>query len=378
MAQTEETYFGVEGSRANWGAPGTAGATIAAGLVFENVSHDYDGIASVQDLSLVVAPGEILCLLGHSGCGKTTLMRIAAGVERQSRGRVLINGREIAGDDTFMPPEKRGIGLMFQDYALFPHMSILHNVMFGLTNMTKTDAKSAALSALGRVGLADYAADYPHALSGGEQQRVALARALVPRPGILLMDEPFSGLDRRLRDSVRGETLAVIRETRATCIIVTHDPEEAMRMGDKIALMRGGRLVQHGTAEDLYRSPVDLFAARFFSELNQFPGKVTSAGVETPLGLLAADGLLEGQKVDVCVRPQGVLLNKAGLCGVPGRIRSKRFVGEVDLLTLAVDGIGHPLEVRVRAGSAWEKGMDVAVSTDPKDVLVFPREETQV
>lgn len=378
MANHDETFFAGDSKRAFWGAPGTAGATIAAGLVFEGISHDYDGVSSVRDLSLAIAPGEILCLLGHSGCGKTTLMRIAAGVERQTQGRVLINGREVAGETGFTPPEKRGIGLMFQDYALFPHMSILHNVMFGLTNMAKTDATAAAISALTRVGLADYAEDYPHALSGGEQQRVALARALVPRPGILLMDEPFSGLDRRLRDNVRDETLAVIRETRATCIIVTHDPEEAMRMGDRIALMRRGRLVQHGTAEELYKNPVDLFAARFFSELNQFEGIVTSAGVETPLGVMPAGGQPSGTVVDVCVRPQGLLLDKAGLCGVPGRIRSKRFVGEVDLLTVSVDGVRNSLEVRVRAGSAWEKGMDVAITTDPKDVLVFPRKETHV
>lgn len=366
------------GHSPGWGAPGTAGATIAAGLVFENISHDYDGVPSVRDLSLSISPGEILCLLGHSGCGKTTLMRIAAGVERQSHGKVLINGREIAGDSIFLPPEKRGVGLMFQDYALFPHMSILANVMFGLTGLSKTEAQAAAFAALGRVGLADYASDYPHALSGGEQQRVALARALVPRPGILLMDEPFSGLDKRLRDSVRDQTLAVIRETRATCIIVTHDPEEAMRMGDKIALMRQGRLVQHGTASELYNAPVDLFAARFFSELNQIEGTVTSAGVETALGLMKVTDGEQGERVDVCVRPQGICLNKAGLCGVPGRITSKRFVGEVDLLSVAIDGLDHQVQARVRAGSTWEAGMDVAVDTDPKDVLVFSRKESQV
>ncbi|MEP3047319.1 MAG: ABC transporter ATP-binding protein [Roseibium sp.] len=357
----------------NWGAPGTAGATIAAGLVFENVSHDYDGVGSVHNFSLSIAPGEILCLLGHSGCGKTTLMRIAAGVEQQNAGTVLINGRAVADDGQFLPPEKRGVGLMFQDYALFPHMSILANVMFGLTNMPKGEAQTAALAALGRVGLVDYANDYPHALSGGEQQRVALARALVPRPGILLMDEPFSGLDKRLRDSVRDETLAVIRETRATCIIVTHDPEEAMRMGDSIALMRRGELVQHGTAEDLYKHPVDLFAARFFSELNQLEGIVTSAGLETPIGIVPASETKIGEKVDVCIRPQGVILNTAGLCGVKGRIRSKRFVGEVELLSIVIDGLNHPLQARVRAGSPWDRGMDVAVTTDPKDVLVFSR-----
>ncbi len=360
---------------AGWGARGTAGATIAAGLVFEGIHHDYGGIVSVVDFNLSVAPGEIICLLGHSGCGKTTLMRIAAGVERQSRGRVLINGADVASDTFFMPPEKRNVGLMFQDYALFPHMTILDNVMFGLTKMPKSEARQAALAALARVGLADYGDDYPHALSGGEQQRVALARAMVPRPGILLMDEPFSGLDRRLRDSVRNETLAVIRETKATCIIVTHDPEEAMRMGDRIVLMRQGRLVQAGPGEELYKAPVDLFAARFFSELNQIEGVVTSAGIETPLGILGSNGAENGAKVDVCVRPQGLVLKSISKDGVAGRIQTKNFVGEVDLLSVVVDGLDHPLQARARAGSGWKPGMDVRVSADPQDVLVFGKSD---
>ncbi|WP_368669567.1 ABC transporter ATP-binding protein [Roseibium sp. RKSG952] len=353
---------------------GTAGATIAAGLTFDGIFHDYDGVGSIQGLSLEVAPGEVLCLLGHSGCGKTTLMRIAAGIERQSKGRVLINGREVAGPGAFMPPEKRGVGLMFQDYALFPHMSNLDNVMFGLTNMPKAEARNVALAVLSRVGLDGYAEDYPHALSGGEQQRVALARAIAPRPGILLMDEPFSGLDRRLRDTVREETLTILRETRATCIVVTHDPEEAMRMGDKIALMRRGRLIQHGTADDLYNAPTDIFAARFFSELNHIDGTATSVGVETALGTLPLNGFAPGDKVDVCIRPQGVVLNRAAMCGASGRILSRRFVGEVDLISVAVDGLERPVHARVRGGSGLQEGMDVGVAADPQNVLVFHRE----
>ncbi|WP_246476360.1 ABC transporter ATP-binding protein [Roseibium litorale] len=359
----------------NWGPRGTARATIAAGLVFEGICHDYDGNDSVVDLSISVAPGEVLCLLGHSGCGKTTLMRIAAGVERQSRGRVLINGQEVAGPNRFVPPEQRGVGLMFQDYALFPHMTILDNVCFGLNDLPREAAEREALATLERVGLKGYAADYPHALSGGEQQRVALARAIAPRPGVLLMDEPFSGLDRRLRDSVREETMSILRETRATCIVVTHDPEEAMRMGDKIALMRRGRLVQHGTSEELYSNPADVFAARFFSELNQMQGKVSREGIETPIGLIQGNGAPVGTHLEVCVRPHGIVLEPAGSTSVTGRIVAKRFVGEMDLLAIRVEGHDRLLQARARPGGGFEVGMDVGLSTDPQDVLVFEAQQ---
>ena len=215
--QTEITDApGGEAGRNRWGERGTAAATIAARLSFEQVSHSYGRIVAATDINLELAPGEIVCLLGPSGCGKTTLLRVAAGVERQNSGRVLLDGLEVSGPSGYVPPEKRGIGLMFQDFALFPHLTILENVAFGLSELDRSEAQREARSALQRVGLLDYAKAYPHILSGGEQQRVALARAIAPRPSVLLMDEPFSGLDQRLRDSVRDETLAVLKETRAS------------------------------------------------------------------------------------------------------------------------------------------------------------------
>ncbi|MEI2385974.1 ABC transporter ATP-binding protein [Breoghania sp. JC706] len=376
-ARTSESRAGCRSDQ--WGERGTAGAAIAARLAFEAVSHAYDGAASVREVSLTVDPGEVLCLLGHSGCGKTTLLRIAAGVERQRSGRVLINGREIAGPSVFLPPERRGIGLMFQDYALFPHLSILDNVRFGLTALPAGEAEAEALHALERVGLKNYARDYPHALSGGEQQRVALARAIAPRPSVLLMDEPFSGLDRRMRDSVRDETMAVLRETRATCIIVTHDPEEALRMGDRIALMRGGRLIQLGTSDALYNHPVDIFAARFFSELNELRGTVKAGCIDTALGRFAAPGHPDGEAAIVCLRPQalGVSAEKdraeiGGAEGIAGRIVNRHFLGEVDQLDIAVDGLAWPLKARTMAGQGLRAGLDVMVSVAPGAALVFP------
>jgi iron(III) transport system ATP-binding protein len=353
-----------------FGQRGTAGASIPTELTFEDVVQTYGGTQALAGVSLTVAPGELVCLLGHSGCGKTTLLRVAAGVEAPTSRRVLMDGREVSGVDGFVPPEQRGIGLMFQDYALFPHLTILQNVAFGLRALPAAEAEQAARRALGRVGLERLANDYPSTLSGGEQQRVALARSIAPRPGVLLMDEPFSNLDRRMRDAIRDETIAILRETRATTIVVTHDPEEAMRIADRIVLMRSGRIVQEGAAEDIYRRPADLFAARFFCDFNEVEGEVRAGAVRTPLGIFPAPGLAEGARAVICVRPQGVKLLAPGFC-LPGRAVSRRFLGEVDLVQVAVEGLERPLQARVREGFRAEVGHDVGVAIDENEVLVF-------
>jgi iron(III) transport system ATP-binding protein len=352
-------------------ARGRTPATIAARLTYDNVVHRYGDVTAVRNFSLDIAPGEIVCLLGKSGCGKTTLLRLAAGVEVPTSGRILVNDRSVAGEGgAFEPPERRGIGLMFQEFALFPHLTNLANVMFGLRSLPKAAAEREARLALERVGLADYAEAYPHMLSGGEQQRVALARAVVPRPGVLLMDEPFSGLDARLRDEVRDDTLTVLRESRATCVIVTHDPEEAMRMADRIVLMRGGALVQVDTPDAMYRKPADLFVARFFCDLNELPGTVRGGMVETPVGRFAAPDLPEGSPATVAIRPQGLDLRPAGE-GVPGRLEQRRFLGVVDLVEVAVAGLDKPLKGRVRPGVNASPKSEVGVVIDPAEVLVF-------
>jgi iron(III) transport system ATP-binding protein len=351
------------------------GVSFAAELAFEDIHLHYGDVHTLKGISLVANPGEILCLLGPSGSGKTSLLRLAAGLEQQSSGRIRMNGKVVAGDGVFVPPERRSVGLMFQDFALFPHMTIVDNVRFGLRGLKSADVNREAMSAIRRVGLEHHAYSYPHVLSGGEQQRVALARALAPRPSVILMDEPFSGLDTRLKDSVRAETLAILRETRATAIVVTHDAEEAMRMGDRIALLNKGEIIQAGSAYDIYHAPENLFVAGFFSELNIFETDCRGGLAETPLGAIPCEGEPDGSRVTVAirtvgldVRPNGENLGKGD---IPGRVMSRRFLGSSEALVLAVPGSDQPVRARVRAGELPPDVRDVTINVRPVDIMRF-------
>jgi len=349
---------------------GRASVVIPADLTFEQVGRRFGDKVALADISFSIRPGEVLCLLGPSGCGKSTLLRLIAGIDEPSAGRILMDGQEISGPGRFVPPESRGIGLVFQDYALFPHLDALQNVMFGLDELPKVERRQIAADALRRVGLSSRAEAFPEMLSGGEQQRVALARAVVPRPRVLLMDEPFSNLDKRMRDTVRDNTIALLRETGATSVIVTHDPEEAMRIADRIVLMDQGRVVQEGTARDLYRSPATLFAARFFCEINELSSVVRDGSVTTPVGRFPAPDLSEGEAAAICIRPQGVEIGAPGR-GIPARIIQRRFIGPVDLFEIAVDGLDFPLIARLRNALPFGRGEDIAINIDPAEVLVF-------
>ena len=364
-----------------WGTPNTAAVSIPSELSFENVSHSIEDTPIVQDVSLVAKSGTVTCLLGPSGSGKTTLLRIAAGMFRQSAGRILLDKQEIGGPNVFLPPEERGIGLVFQDYALFPHLTILKNVKFGLSHLKRRDRTSQAMQMLERVGLDQRINDYPHELSGGEQQRVALARAMVQRPGVLLMDEPFSGLDSRLRDYVREETLGVLRETHATSVIVTHDPEEALKMGDQIVLLNNGRVEQIGTGRDLYFKPATLFAAGFFSEISTFEGRVKAGQVDTPVGRIACDKALDGEMAVIAIRANAVRVFEKEIGEVTsaaeGRILSVRFIGEHDHVTIGVQGADEPLRLRIKTSLLGESALAgrtaVYLKPQPTGTFAFPK-----
>jgi len=354
------------------GKPNPTGVSIASSMSFENISYVLDGKDILSDISFEVEPGEVLCLLGPSGSGKTSLLRIAAGLAKSNAGAVKIDERVIADESVFIEPENRGIGLVFQDYALFPHMTILQNVEFGLTSISRTEARAQAMRMLERVGLEDRADQYPNILSGGEQQRVALARALAPRPSILLMDEPFSGLDSRLRDVVREQTIELLRETRSTTIIVTHDAEEALRVGDHIALIRDGKLVQTGTGNDLYYNPNSLFAAGFFSEINVIPVNIKNGVAETAFGIMKTD-MADNTSASVVIRHTDLDINpyEQGKKGRVGRVFARQFIGRAELLDIHVEDLDTPVQARIWAGKLPEQLDLVHITVKPELMMIF-------
>jgi iron(III) transport system ATP-binding protein len=303
------------------------------------------------------------------------LLRVLAGLERPLTGRVTIAGRLLTGPGTYVSTEHRGVGFMFQDYALFPHMSVIENVMFGLRKLSASERLTTARDMLERVGLAALADDYPHTLSGGEQQRVALARALAPRPGVLLMDEPFSNLDRSTRDIVRDETVAILRRNGAAAILVTHDPEDAMRAADRIVLMQSGRIVQTGSAEDLYKRPASLFVARFFSEFNEIDGICRDGWVATPIGTFRAAGLAEGAKATVCLRPNDIRFGRSTVDGIDGHVLSHRFLGESVLSLIEVRGLTRPLQMKSAIGQHPPAGEIARLEFSTENAFVFPASE---
>ena len=351
-------------------------------LSLEHVTVTFDGVPAVSDLSLDVGAGEIVCLLGPSGCGKTTTLRVAAGVERQRKGRVLVDGRVVSEPGRHLPPEARSVGLMFQDFALFPHLTVAENVAFGLRTATAAERAALVGEYLARVGLEGYAAKFPHQLSGGEQQRVALARALAPKPRVMLMDEPFSGLDNRLRDEVRDHALSLLKEEGAGVLLVTHDPDEAMRMGDRIALMREGRIVQVGAPYHVYNYPVDRRAAEFFSDLNLIHGVVHDRQTDTPFGLFLTPKLVDGADVEIVIRPQHLRIDpdegeqpeKTAEHGIAarGRVLRARFVGAASLIEVEMDHDGSILRASVPYAWLPEPGTRAWLSLRRDRCFVFP------
>jgi iron(III) transport system ATP-binding protein len=312
---------------------GRAGPVFAGQVSFEDVGYQTHTKSIVSGIDLKVEAGRIACLLGPSGCGKTTLLRLAAGIINPTKGRILLDSYEVAGPHRFVPPERRNVGMVFQDFALFPHMTARENVAYGLYALERSEALRVAALALERVGLGHAMDRRPNSLSGGEQQRVALARALVPRPQVILLDEPFSGLDQRLKDSVRDETLALLRETRATAILVTHDPDEALAIADQIHVMQTGAIAQSGAPHIVLHNPVSRAVARFFRNYNCLTGVVQNSSVDTVMGQVAAANYADNTAVDVLISPDSVDVVAVGR-GIAATIVENRDVGSTRRMVL--------------------------------------------
>lgn len=334
----------------------------------EGVSLRFGEVVALDNVSLDVRDGEIMCLLGPSGSGKSTLLRVVAGVAR-ARGRVQIAGMEVTGPDVFVDPERRRVGMVFQDYALFPHLTVADNVAFGLKGRSRGDIARVVTGLLERLGLARYATSYPHMLSGGERQRVALARALAPEPRVLLMDEPFSGLDGQLRDRIRRQTMQLLRDTGTTAIVVTHEPAEALRIADRLALLRHGRVVQHGTVDDVYARPATAFAARFLSDVNEIAVRCSGGAARTPLGSFAASRFADDTAVRVCIRPHHMRVTN-GPGGTPATVISSEFLGDTARTTVEVAGLDAPVLIRTLGRAPWPPGHHLFLDVDSAGVVV--------
>ena len=337
----------------------------AMALTLSGISHRFGSFLAVNDASLAVRDGEIVCLFGPSGCGKTTLLRVAAGLERLQAGAVRIDGETVAEPGRGAPPERRPIGFVFQDYVLFPHMTVGQNVGFGVKEQRR-DARKIVVEELAAVGLADYEKRAPHELSGGQQQRVALARAMARRPRALLLDEPFASIDTVLRRRLREELRRLLKARDVAVVLVTHDPEEALAIADRIALMREGQIVETATPADLFRMPATPDGAAIFPDSQQVFGAVRNGAVETAFGRFVTDQTKEGPAV--IVFRAGALSGQVDSDG-PLRVVDARFSGPGWTVFLA--GGSDDQFLRVRMDAPPEIGAAMRVNADPAGQFVF-------
>ena len=298
----------------------------------QNVTKAFGDNVVLREFNATFRDGEFITLLGPSGCGKTTMLRIIAGFEKPTRGEVYIDGTLVSGGKTFVPPEKRGIGMVFQSYAVWPHMNVFDNVAYPLTirHVSKAEIKTSVERVLGIVHLSQYAERFPNQLSGGQQQRVALARALVAEPKLLLLDEPLSNLDAKLRESMRFEIKEIQRKLSITVVYVTHDQTEAMAMSDRIFLINRGDIQQCGTPQEIYNSPVNQFVADFLGNVDFFKGEARDGRIIFPAmdgQSIPYDGPRTG-KIDVAIRPENLFFAEDGI--LHGVLETQYYLGDVD------------------------------------------------
>ncbi|HXV80332.1 MAG TPA: ABC transporter ATP-binding protein [Candidatus Binatia bacterium] len=336
----------------------------------QQVSKRYNETIALKNCDLRVGSGEILALLGPSGSGKTTLLRLIAGFERPDEGRILINGRTVVdvANSVWIAAEDRGVGMVFQDYALFPHLTVGQNIRFGLRRTNKKEQQIRVEELLRLTELVGFTDRYPHQLSGGQQQRVALARALAPRPRVVLLDEPFNGLDPDLRPQMRREVAQILRHLGTVAILVTHDQEEALGMADRVAVIRNGELQQIGTPEDIYYSPRTTFVANFVGHADFIPGVVSGSEVHTEIGVFPRPAHLPAGSVKVMIRHEAVNTTPGG---IPATVEEREFLGGEILYRLRLPS-GATVHLEQRKPVYWPVGHQVAIEVHLPNVVAFP------
>jgi iron(III) transport system ATP-binding protein len=335
-------------------------------LELDGLTQEFGAETAVDDFSLTVHRGELLTLLGPSGCGKTTTLRMIAGLVEPTRGTVRIGDEVVAGENTFVPPEDRDVGLVFQDFALFPHLTVAENVTFGIDGWSADEREQRLQELLDLVDLTDHRDKHPEALSGGQQQRVALARSLAPEPDVLLLDEPFSNLDVRLRIEMREEVRGILKEAGVTAVSVTHDQEEALSISDRVAIMNDGRLEQVGKPELVFENPESRFVASFLGRASFVRGSVREGTIETVLGDLSAEQLhgpvgdYEGAEIDVLVRPDDLRAAPESGETADGEIVARQYNGPDFVYGVALDN-GTTVRCLHNHVKTFEHGERVAV-----------------
>ncbi|WP_411963622.1 ABC transporter ATP-binding protein [Haloferax sp. YSMS24] len=349
-------------------------------LELEGVSKAYGTETVIDDLSLQVEDGEILTLLGPSGCGKTTTLRLIAGLDHPDSGEVRLNGNVVSGNGSFVAPEERGVGVVFQEFALFPHLTAAENIAFGLKDLDEAEREARVQELLDLVGLETQGGSYPDELSGGQQQRVALARSLAPQPAILLLDEPFSNLDVDLRVKMREEVRRILKEAGVTAVSVTHDQEEAMSISDRVAVMNGGDLEQIGEPEQVFQHPESRFVAGFLGYAGFLPGRISGEMIRTELGTVGRDQLhglapeYDETDIDILVRPDDVSAHACDGEG-HGEVVGKRYLGPTILYEVKLDGGDNLLCMHNHDETVPTDGR-VEVTLDAGHELAwFPREQ---